>query len=141
MQIVDKKWKDGTYKVFVDVPDELLNFTPNCRVQPAPFFGKRQYKFYLIAKYEPGENKNFPNGGFELRGENSVRYSFEIDQVIVYQDEKARFSKSYINTINSEYKLDAPIDIGKKVCGFVKNDGKECQIKTYGRGYCRFHKN
>lgn len=92
MNIIDKNWKYGTVKAFANVPAELLDFKPGCRVQPAPYVGKSQ-SFYLINRYEPGENKYFPEGGFECRGDGSARYSFDLDQVVVYQDEKVKISK------------------------------------------------
>lgn len=93
MKIIDKPWKYGTLKAYADVPAELLEFKPGCRVQPASYVGKPG-AFYLINRYEPGENKFFPNGGFECRSEGSARFSFELDQVVLYQDAKVKVSKS-----------------------------------------------
>lgn len=132
MQVIDKNWKYGTYKAFADVTADLLDFTPGCRVQPAPFVGKAQ-SFYLIKRYEPGENKFFPNGGFECRGENSGRYSFELDQVIVFQNTATKSKGKAVAK-----KAVAP-KAEKKVCGATKKDGTPCQMKTDG-GLCRHHK-
>jgi hypothetical protein len=130
MQVIDKKWQYGTYKAFANVSEDLLDFTPGCRVQPAPYVGKSQ-AFYLINRYEPGENKFFPKGGFEVRGEMSGRYSFELDQVIVYKDGAVK--------AKATPKKAAAAPKEKKVCGAPKKDGTPCQMKTDG-GLCRHHK-
>lgn len=115
MKVVDKKWSFGSYKVFVDVPSDLMNFKPGCRVVPAPFLG-RPGEFHLIAKYEPGENKHFPNGGFEVRGQGSMRHSFELDQVVIWTDG------------NRKTKM-----------ATAKKDGTTCKVRTTG-DRCRHHK-
>ncbi len=135
MTIIDKKWNYGTYKAYADVPQELLDFTPGCRVQPAPFAGK-PISFYLINRYEPGENRFFPNGGFDLRGENSVRYAFDLDQVVLFEDKKVKVKSSK----PVAKKAVRTKEVSKKsVCGQIKKDGKPCQMKTDGTA-CRFHK-
>lgn len=151
MKIIDRQWKYGTVKAYADVPAEMLQFTPGCRVQPAPYAGKPQ-SFYLLKRYEPGENKFFPEGGFELRGENSARYSFELDQVVLYQDKKVKVStkpaakKAAKKVEVKEPKAAVPKKAAssapktdKKVCGAPKKDGTPCQMKTDG-GLCRHHK-
>ena len=70
--------------VFTDIEPELLNFTKGCRVLPAPFYEEPQLVFELIQRYEPGENKYFPNGGFEIYGPGHERRSFDLDQVVVH---------------------------------------------------------
>lgn len=149
MKIIEKKWQYGTLKAFADVPSEMLTFTPGCRVQPAPYVGKPQ-AFYLVNRYEPGENKFFPNGGFDVRGDNSARYSFDLDQVVLYQDKRVKVTtkpaKKYVTKTELtakkvvSKKAAAPVAKSeKKVCGAEKKDGSPCQMKTDG-GLCRHHK-
>lgn len=158
MKIIDKPWKYGMLKAYADVPAELLEFKPGCRVQPASYVGKPG-AFYLINRYEPGENKFFPNGGFECRSEGSARFSFELDQVVLYQDAKVKVSratpkkapaKKTVEKPAAAKKTAAKVDdkplakkaapvTNKKVCGAPKKDGTPCQMKTDG-GLCRHHK-
>lgn len=70
--------------IFTDIEPEYLNFTPGCRVLVAPFYEEPTLQFELIKRYEPGEKKTFPNGGFEIRGEGCEIRSFELDQVVVH---------------------------------------------------------
>lgn len=70
--------------IFSDIEPEYLNFTPGCRVLAAPFYDEPTLHFELIKRYEPGEKKTFPNGGFEIRGEGCEIRSFELDQVVVH---------------------------------------------------------
>lgn len=144
MTIIDKNWNYGTFKAYANVPAELLQFEKGCRVQPAPFVGKPQ-PFYLVNRYEPGENKFFPNGGFEVRGDNSVCYSFDLDQVVLYQDKKVKVSAPKSTTKAPKKsepvakKAESLPKAEKKVCGAAKKDGSPCQMKTDG-GLCRHHK-
>lgn len=54
------------------------------RVLPAPFFYEKRLYFKLIHRYEPGESKFFPNGGFEVRDEGGAVRSYDLDQVIIH---------------------------------------------------------
>lgn len=161
MKIVDKKWAYGTYKAFEDVPTERLDFTPGCRVQPAPFYG-RPDAFYLVARYEPGEHKSFPKGGFEVCSEGSMRHSFDLDQVVVWADEtktkpravarkkpEARPEKK-VRVKVTRVKPDADAPAARKaaapaakkqhhVCGATKKDGTSCQMRTAEGTRCRHH--
>ena len=40
--------------------------------------------FHLIRKWEPGENKYFPNGGFEVRDGGAGVRNYDLDQVILH---------------------------------------------------------
>jgi hypothetical protein len=54
------------------------------RVLPSPFFYEKRLFFYLIKRYEPGEKKTFPQGGYEVRGEDGAMRSYNLDQVIIH---------------------------------------------------------
>jgi hypothetical protein len=138
MKVVDKKWSFGSYKVFVDVPSDLMNFKPGCRVVPAPFLG-RPGEFHLIAKYEPGENKHFPNGGFEVRGQGSMRHSFELDQVVIWTDGNRKTKKATARRKTGPLPKPAATSTASGICGAAKKDGTTCKVRTTG-DRCRHHK-
>lgn len=71
-------------KHFVDVDDKFTKFTPKCRVIPANYFHEPNTVFFLKARYEPGENKYFPNGGFEIKHIEGGTYNYYLDEVIVH---------------------------------------------------------
>lgn len=124
MRIVDKINKCGITKAYEDIPSELLAFTPGCQVQPAPYIDSAGYKFFFFKKFSQGEDIDFPNGGFILRGYNGVKYAFDLDQVILYREKKIilSYEDKVVNT-----------------CGFVKRDGTKCLMKSKV-GFCRFHR-
>lgn len=71
-------------KHFVDVDEKFTKFTPKCRVIPANYFHEPNTVFFLKARYEPGENKYFPNGGFEIKHIEGGTYNYYLDEVIVH---------------------------------------------------------
>jgi hypothetical protein len=76
--------KLGTYLSYTDIEPELMVMKPGDRVLPAPFFYEKNLWFHLIRQWAPGENKLFPNGGFEVRdGGGGVR-NYDADQVILH---------------------------------------------------------
>ena len=76
--------KLGTYLSYTDVEPELMVMKPGDRVLPAPFFYEKNLWFHLIRQWAPGENKLFPNGGFEVRdGGGGVR-NYDTDQVCLH---------------------------------------------------------
>ena len=76
--------KLGTYLSYTDVEPELMVMKPGDRVLPAPFFYEKNLWFHLIRQWAPGENKLFPNGGFEVRdGGGGVR-NYDADQVCLH---------------------------------------------------------
>jgi len=78
------EYKVGTYLSYGDVEPELATIRPGERVLPAPFFYEKNLWFHLIKRWEPGENKYYPNGGFEIRdGGAGVRH-YDLDQVILH---------------------------------------------------------
>lgn len=84
MNVIEKDWSYGKYLAYTNVESELLEFIPNCRVLPAPSFYEKRLYFHLIRRWEPGENRFFPKGGFEVRGPSMEIRSYELDQVIVH---------------------------------------------------------
>jgi hypothetical protein len=89
MKVIEKDFvvggaKLGTYLTYNDVEPELATINPGDRVLPAPFFYEKNLWFHLIRKWEPGENKYFPNGGFEVRDGGAGVRNYDLDQVILH---------------------------------------------------------
>jgi hypothetical protein len=89
MKVIEKDFvvggsKLGTYLTYGDVEPELATIKPGDRVLPAPFFYEKNLWFHLIRKWEPGENKHFPNGGFEVRDGGAGVRNYDLDQVILH---------------------------------------------------------
>jgi hypothetical protein len=73
----------GDYvRAYTDVEPELVATEPMTRVLPAPFFHETSMTFYLKRRWEPGENKWFKDGGFEVFDSTGATRSYELDQVI-----------------------------------------------------------
>jgi hypothetical protein len=68
--------------------EQELQVTPETpkltRVLPSSFFYEKRLFFYLIKRYEPGEKKTFPQGGFEVRDEGGALRSYNLDQIIIH---------------------------------------------------------
>jgi len=71
-------------KHFDNIDSKFTNFTPKCRVLPANYFEEPNTFFVLKARYEPGENKYFPKGGFEVTHSEGATYNYYLDEVIVH---------------------------------------------------------
>jgi len=71
-------------KHYEDVELKFTKFTPKCRVLPANYFEEPNTHFILKARYEPGENKFFPMGGFEVKHSEGGTYNYYLDEVIVH---------------------------------------------------------
>lgn len=84
MKVIENTNVFPPHKYFVEVEEKFLKFTPNCRVLPARYFSEPQLHFSLKRKYEPGEHKHFPNGGFEVCDTNGGIYNFDLDEVVVH---------------------------------------------------------
>lgn len=79
--------KCGTTLHYDEVEPELqvTAETPKLtRVLPSPFFYEKRLFFYLINRYEPGEKKTFPQGGYEVRDEGGALRSYNLDQIIIH---------------------------------------------------------
>jgi len=92
MKILEKDFvvggaKCGTTLHYDEVETEL-QVTPETpkltRVLPSSFFYEKRLFFYLIKRYEPGEKKTFPQGGFEVRDEGGAMRSYNLDQIIIH---------------------------------------------------------
>jgi hypothetical protein len=111
-------------KHFVDVDLKFTNFSPRVRVLPANYFEEPNTLFTLKARYEPGENKYFPNGGFEVVHSEGGTYNYYLDEVIVHPFELGMhkfFTKSE-NVVKEKISTGTP---GKR--GRPKKDG---ELKT-----------
>ena len=84
MKVIEKLTTTGLEQAYSDIPEELQLFTPGCQVQPAPFISMPSLKFFFYRRYEPGEDKHSPQGTIVARGENGVKYGFDLDQVIIH---------------------------------------------------------
>ena len=76
--------KLGTYLSYTDVEPELMVMKQGDRVLPAPFFYEKNLWFHLIRQYAPGENRLFPNGGFEVRDGGGAVRNYDADQVCLH---------------------------------------------------------
>ena len=76
--------KMGEYLAYADVEPELIANEPGIRVLPAQFFYEKGLYFTLSKRYEPGENKFFPKGGFVVRSEYGQARNYDLDQVIIH---------------------------------------------------------
>jgi hypothetical protein len=94
MKILEKDFLVGGIKcgttLYYDEVEPELQVTPETsklvRVLPSPFFYEKRLFFYLIKRYEPGEKKTFPQGGFEVRGQDGALRSYHLDQVIIHPE-------------------------------------------------------
>ena len=89
MKIIDKPLivggvQLGVFQAYTDIEPELIATEYRSRVLPAPFFYEKRLFFYLIKRHEPGQNKFFPNGGFEVRDESGGLRCYDLDQVIIH---------------------------------------------------------
>jgi hypothetical protein len=108
-------------KHFVDVDFKFTNFNPKCRVLPANYFEEPNTYFTLKARYEPGENKYFPKGGFEVVHSEGATYNYYLDEVIVHPFElgmRKFFTKSE-NVVKEKVSTGVP---GRR--GRPKKDGE-----------------
>ena len=76
--------KIGTQLFYSDVEPELVATAPGTRVLPAAYFYEKGTRCELLKRYEPGEYRLMPQGGFEVWVEDGGRRYFELDQVIVH---------------------------------------------------------
>jgi hypothetical protein len=64
MKIIEDKTLLPPRKRYEDVDPKFTNFTDRCRVLPVNYYNEYNTVFTLKARYEPGENKYFPNSLF-----------------------------------------------------------------------------
>jgi len=103
-------------EVYADIEPEWLNFENGIRVLPAPYFKEPNLDFTLKQRYEPGEKKTFPNGGFEVyEGNGGKILNFDMDQVIVHPFELKKYN--YFKSNKTEEQKDKVIDPNKPKAG------------------------
>lgn len=89
MKLQERDWIMGSHKIgtqlfYSDVESELVATEPGTRVLPAAYFYEKGTRCELLKRWEPGEYRFMPNGGFEVWVEDGGRRYFELDQVIVH---------------------------------------------------------
>ena len=129
MKIIDKDFivgghKIGVYQAYADIDPAFVPMDPGVRVLPAPFFTTRSF-FTLKKRWLPGENKSFPAGGYEVRGEGGETRSYDMDAVILYPETKAQ--KRVIDAM-------APADENAPTRGRKAGEPKEVKITSGKRG-------
>ena len=91
MKINERDWIVGNHKIgtqlfYSEVEPELVASEPGTRVLPSAYYYEKKVRCELMKRYEPGEYRLMPNGGFEVWVEDGGRRYFELDQVIVHPD-------------------------------------------------------
>jgi len=84
MKVIEKQWQFGTYLAYEGIEDVFVPQEKGVRVLPAPFFYDKKLYFESYRRYEPGDHKSFPNGGYEVRDMNGGIRSYDLDQVIIH---------------------------------------------------------
>ena len=129
MKIIDKDvvvggHKIGVHQAYADIDPAFVPVDPGVRVLPAAFFSTRSF-FTLKKRWLPGENKYFPAGGYEVRGEGGETRSYDMDAVILYPETKAQ--KRVIDAM-------APADENAPTRGRKAGEPKEVKITSGKRG-------
>jgi hypothetical protein len=129
MKIIDKDFivgghKIGVHQAYADIDPAFVPVDPGVRVLPAAFFTTRSF-FTLKKRWLPGENKYFPAGGYEVRGEGGETRSYDMDAVILYPETKAQ--KRVIDAM-------APADENAPTRGRKAGEPKEVKITSGKRG-------
>jgi hypothetical protein len=129
MKIIDKDFivgghKIGVHQAYADIDPAFVPVDPGVRVLPAAFFSTRSF-FTLKKRWLPGENKYFPAGGYEVRGEGGETRSYDMDAVILYPETKAQ--KRIIDTMS-------PADENAPARGRKSGEPKPVKITSGKRG-------
>ena len=129
MKIIDKDFvvgghKIGVHQAYADIDPAFVPMDPGVRVLPAAFFTTRSF-FTLKKRWLPGENKYFPAGGYEVRGEGGETRSYDLDAVILYPETKSQ--KRVIDAM-------APADENAPTRGRKAGESKEIKITSGKRG-------
>lgn len=129
MKIIDKDFvvgghKIGVHQAYADIDPAFVPMDPGVRVLPAAFFTTRSF-FTLKKRWLPGENKYFPAGGYEVRGEGGETRSYDLDAVILYPETKSQ--KRVIDAM-------APADENAPTRGRKAGEPKEIKITSGKRG-------
>jgi len=84
MKVIEKPWRYGTYLAYDEIEEQFVATEKGVRVLPAPFFYDKKLYFELWKRYEPGEKKTFPNGGYEVVDISGGIRSYDLDQIIIH---------------------------------------------------------
>lgn len=142
MKVVERPYAYGAYLAYEDIDEELalpsdkvaaalIDKKNPLRVLPAPFFYEKRLFFWLKARYEPGEKKTMPNGGFEVVDESYAVRSFDLDQVILHP-EVIRHQKT-IDKMKRKAEKEA-VKRERQRLKAEKRAAKEAKVKTGKRG-------
>jgi hypothetical protein len=74
----------GTLYYFDNVEPEAIPREAGVRVIPAQYWFEKRLLFTLIKRYEPGEHRLFPNGGYDVRDEGGGVRSYSLDEVVIH---------------------------------------------------------
>ena len=74
----------GDIAYYDDVEPELIAHNKQQCVIPAKFFYEKRLQFFVRNRFEPGENKHFPDGGFEVYGPDGGVYNYNLDEIILH---------------------------------------------------------
>jgi len=110
---------------YEEIDGKFLNFTNRCRVLPAPYFNDYNIYFEIKRRFEPGENKYYPNGGFEIYGPEGSMHSYDLDQVIVHPFHLG-MTKYFSTSQNANKEKVTTGPKGKR--GRPKKDPSECKV-------------
>jgi hypothetical protein len=84
MKVIEKQWQYGSFLAYDEIDENFLATEKGVRVLPAPFFYDKKLYFELWKRYEPGEKKTFPNGGYEVVDVSGGIRSYDLDQIIIH---------------------------------------------------------
>lgn len=71
-------------KAYNDIGPEFTNMKIGSRVLPVSYFEDPSIMFTLSKKYEPGENRFYPEGGYEVIDVNGGVHCVFLDQLILH---------------------------------------------------------
>jgi hypothetical protein len=103
----------GTRYYYADVEPEAIPREPGVRVLPAQYYFEKRLMFVLIKRYEPGEHKLFPNGGYDIRDEGGGVRSYNLNEVVIhpqvfhYKNHLAKVAKKYEKEAEKRAKKEA----------------------------------
>lgn len=71
-------------KAYNDIGPEFVNMKEGSRVLPVSYFEDPSIMFTLRKKFEPGEHKLYPEGGYEVIDVNGGIHCLFLDQLILH---------------------------------------------------------
>ena len=125
MKINERDWIVGNHKIgtqlfYSEVEPELVASEPGTRVLPSAYYYEKKVRCELMKRYEPGEYRLMPNGGFEVWVEDGGRRYFELDQVIVHPDiikHTKRMEKMKLKAEKEQAKRQKQYDKAARIAG------------------------